>query len=379
MKLLNLVYDKNWSIKEGELQKDEYSLADIVFLFGDTDVIKDEKRFFELAELFPNAKIVGCSSSGNILNSQVTKFPIVATAISFDKASVEISSITFTEEDDIEQISQNLINNLPKENLKHIFLMSDGLLINGSELTRGMNKINKFVPITGGMAGDGARFYETYVIANSGPSQRTIVAIGFYGDSLTIQSGCFAGWSEFGTQRTITKSTGNILYEIDGQPALDLYKKYLGEYASDLPNSGLRYPLNIKENDDSSHEVIRTLLGINEEDKSITFAGDVPVGYKARLMKPDIDELIDGAGKAAEVITKINDKPAFGLIVSCVGRKIVMNQLIDDELEIIQEILGENVLLSGFYSYGEIAPFQDNLLNCELHNQTMTLTTIYES
>lgn len=379
MKLLNLVYDKNWSIKEGELQKDEYSLADIVFLFGDTDIIKDEKRFFELAELFPNAKIVGCSSSGNILNSQVTKFPIVATAISFDKASVEISSITFTEEDDIEQISQNLINNLPKENLKHIFLMSDGLLINGSELTRGMNKINKFVPITGGMAGDGARFYETYVIANSGPSQRTIVAIGFYGDSLTIQSGCFAGWSEFGTQRTITKSTGNILYEIDGQPALDLYKKYLGEYASDLPNSGLRYPLNIKENDDSSHEVIRTLLGINEEDKSITFAGDVPVGYKARLMKPDIDELIDGAGKAAEVITKINDKPAFGLIVSCVGRKIVMNQLIDDELEIIQEILGENVLLSGFYSYGEIAPFQDNLLNCELHNQTMTLTTIYES
>ena len=379
MKLSNLVYDKDWSIKEGNLQKDEYSLANVVFLFGDTDFIKEEKRFFELAELFPNAKIVGCSSSGNILNSQVTKFPIVATAISFEKAFVEISSITFKEEDDIEQISQNLINNLPKENLKHIFLMSDGLLINGSELTRGINKINKFVPVTGGMAGDGARFYETYVIANSAPSQRTIVAIGFYGDSLTVQSGCFAGWSEFGTQRTITKSTGNILYEIDGQPALDLYKKYLGEYASDLPNSGLRFPLNIKENEDSSHEVIRTLLGINEEDKSITFAGDVPVGYRARLMKPDIDELIDGAGKAAEVITKTNDKTAFGLIVSCVGRKIVMNQLIDDELEIIQDILGENVLLSGFYSYGEIAPFQDNLLNCELHNQTMTLTTIYES
>mgnify|MGYP003586419971 FL=1 len=379
MKLLNLVYEKDWSIKEGELLKDEYSCANIVFLFGDTDAIKDEKRFFELAELFPNAKIVGCSSSGNILNSQVTKFPIVATAISFDKAFVEISSITFKEGDDIEQISQNLINNLPKENLKHIFLMSDGLLINGSQLVRGINKINKFVPVTGGMAGDGARFCETYVIANNVPAQRTIVAVGFYGDSLTIQSGCFAGWSEFGTQRTITKSTGNILYEIDGQPALDLYKKYLGVYASDLPNSGLRFPLNIKENEDSSQEVIRTLLGINEEEKSITFAGDVPVGYKARLMKPDIDELIDGAGKAAEVINKINDKTAFGLIVSCVGRKIVMNQLIDDEVEIIQNTLGENVLLSGFYSYGEFAPSQDNLLNCELHNQTMTLTTIYES
>jgi len=379
MELINLIYDnKNWLAKDGNLKNEDYSKANIVFLFGDTDIIKDKKRYLELVELFPTAKIVGCSSSGNILNSQVSQYPLVATAISFDTSWVEISSINFNEGDDIEKLSENLINNLPKENLKHIFLMSDGLLINGSQLTRGINKINKFTTVTGGMAGDGARFLETYVIANNIPTQRTIVAVGFYGNSLSVQSGCFAGWSEFGTQRTITKSDGNILYEIDGQPALDLYKKYLGEYASSLPNSGLRYPLNIKENDDS-HEIIRTLLSINEEDKSITFAGDVPTGFKARLMKPDIDELIEGAGKAAEVIKKVNDKTALGLIVSCVGRKIVMNQLIDDELEIIQETLGDNVHLIGFYSYGEIAPFQDNLSTCELHNQTMTLTTIYES
>jgi hypothetical protein len=377
MKLLNLVYEKNWTIKDGELSQDEYASAHIVFLFGDTDSIKDEKRFFELRKLFPNAKIVGCSSSGNIYNSAVTKFEIVATAICFNNASVEISSINFEDNDDIEKLSENLINKLPKENLKHIFLISEGLLLNGSQLARGINKNNKFVPVTGGLAGDGARFSETYVIANDIPAQRTIVAVGFYGDSLSIQSGCFAGWSEFGVQRTITKSTGNVLYEVDGEPALDLYKKYLGEYAADLPNSGLRFPLNIKENDNSP-EVIRTLLAINEEEKSITFAGDVPEGFKARLMKPNIEELIQGSGKAAEVINKINDKTAFGLIVSCVGRKIVMNQLIDDELEIIQDILGDNVVLSGFYSYGEIAPFQDNLLNCQLHNQTMTLTTIYE-
>jgi hypothetical protein len=309
--------------------------------------------------------------------SKVTKFQIVATAIAFDKATVEISTINFNDNDDIEKLSEELIDKLPKDNLKHIFLMSDGLLINGSQLTRGINKVNKLIPVTGGLAGDGARFCETYVIADNIPSLRTIVAVGFYGDSLSIQSGCFAGWSEFGAQRTITKSDGNVLYEIDGQPALDLYKKYLGDYAIDLPNSGLRFPLNIKE-DENSPEVIRTLLGINEEEKSITFAGDVPVGFKARLMKPDIEELIQGAGKAALVIDKINDKTALGLIVSCVGRKIVMNQLIDDELEIIQDILGDNMILSGFYSYGEIAPFQDDLLTCKLHNQTMTLTTIYE-
>lgn len=379
MKLQNLIYDNNaWvSVNDG-LTKEDYSKVNIVFLFGDTDVLKDEKRYFEIVELFPKAKIVGCSSSGNILDSQVSKYSIVATAISFDSAWVELSSIDFDDSDNVEILSENLINNLPKENLKHIFLMSDGLLINGSQLTRGINKINKFIPVTGGMAGDGARFQETYVLANNIPKQRTIIAVGFYGDSLTVQSGCFAGWSEFGAVRTITKSIGNVLYEIDGEPALDLYKRYLGEQASGLPNSGLRYPLNIKE-DENSAEVIRTLLGVNEEDKSITFAGDVPIGFKARLMKPDIEALIDGAGRAASIINKINDKTALGLIVSCVGRKIVMNQLIDDELEIIQETLGENVHLTGFYSYGEIAPFQDDLLTCQLHNQTMTLTTIYES
>jgi len=379
MKLQNLIYDNNvWvSVNDG-LTKEDYSKVNIVFLFGDTDVLKDEKRYFEIVELFPKAKIVGCSSSGNILDSQVSKYSIVATAISFDSAWVELSSINFDDSDNVEILSENLINNLPKENLKHIFLMSDGLLINGSQLTRGINKINKFIPVTGGMAGDGARFKETYVLANNIPKQRTIIAVGFYGDSLTVQSGCFAGWSEFGAVRTITKSIGNVLYEIDGEPALDLYKRYLGDQASGLPNSGLRYPLNIKE-DENSAEVIRTLLGVNEEDKSITFAGDVPIGFKARLMKPDIEALIDGAGRAASIINKVNDKTALGLIVSCVGRKIVMNQLIDDELEIIQEILGENVHLAGFYSYGEIAPFQDDLLTCQLHNQTMTLTTIYES
>jgi hypothetical protein len=167
------------------------------------------------------------------------------------------------------------------------------------------------------------------------------------------------------------------LYELDGRPALDLYKEYLGEYASDLPNSGLRFPLNVRK-DENSPEIIRTLLGINEEDKSIIFAGNVPEGYTARLMKPNIDLLIEGAGHAAEIAKLQNEKSAFGLVVSCVGRKIVMSQLVDEELEAVSEELGENVQLSGFYSYGEIAPFADDLKTCELHNQTMTLTVIYE-
>jgi hypothetical protein len=376
MQIETLVYNKEWKIHSSDLPEKEYANVNIVFIFGYTDVIKNEKHFNEIKVRYPNAHIVGSSTSGNIVATEVSTYELTATAVNFEKSSVDISYLTFTDNENIEELSKTLISKLKKDNLKHIFVISDGLLINGSLLARGINHVNA-VPVTGGMAGDGDRFQETYVIADDIAKQRTIVAVGFYGENLSIGTGCFAGWSEFGAQRKITKSKDNILYEIDGEPALDLYKRYLGELANELPNSGLRFPLSIKKDEDSP-EVIRTLLGIDKEKKSITYAGDVPEGYSVRLMKADIDVLIDGAGKAAKSIKQVNNKTALGLIVSCVGRKIVMNYLVDDELEEVQEILGKNVKLTGFYSYGEIAPFNDDILNCQLHNQTMTLTTIYE-
>ena len=378
MQIETLVYENEWKKNTSDLPESEYNNVDIVFIFGYTDIIKNEARFNEIKERYPNANIVGSSTSGNVVAAEVSTYELTATAVNFEKSTVDVSSLTFNDNDDIEELSKTLITKLTKKNLKHIFVISDGLLINGSQLARGINHVNNDVPVTGGMAGDGDRFQETYVIANGVAKQRTIVAVGFYGESLSVGTGCFAGWSEFGAKRKITKSKDNVLYEIDGEPALDLYKKYLGELANELPNSGLRFPLSIKK-DENSPEVIRTLLAIDKDEKSITYAGDVPESYSARLMKADIDVLIDGAGKAAKSIVQANNKTALGLIVSCVGRKIVMNYLVDDELEEVQEILGENVKLTGFYSYGEIAPFNDDMLNCQLHNQTMTLTTIYEA
>lgn len=379
MKIETLLFEENDWIKEsGDIEHNNHNDVNIVFVFGDTQAIKDEKRFHEIKLRYPNAHIVGSSTSGNIVAAEVSSYELTATAVLFENSSVEVSTLTFNDDDNIEELSKSLISNLDQKNLKHIFIISDGLLINGSQLARGINNVSNKTPVTGGMAGDGDRFQETYVIANGVAKQRTLVAVGFYGENLSVGTGCFAGWSEFGAQRVITKSKDNILYEIDGEPALDLYKKYLGDLAKELPNSGLRFPLSIKENE-KSPEVIRTLLGIDEKEGSITFAGDVPEGYAARLMKADIDVLIDGAGKAAKSIIQANNKTALGLVVSCVGRKIVMNSLVDDELEEVQEILGDNVKLTGFYSYGEISPFKEDIQTCQLHNQTMTLTIIYES
>jgi hypothetical protein len=375
LKVDTLIFNKEWVTQAQEIQN--AAEANIVFVFGDSDVFKQESVYDSLKALYPNAHVIGSSSSGNILGKELSESTMVASAVRFEKSRVAVESIDFKENDDVKEISMKLVQKLPQEGLKHIFLISDGLNINGSELVKGVNAVVSGVSVTGGMAGDGARFQETWVLCDDVAKQNRISVVGFYGEALHISSGCFAGWSEFGTDREITKSVGNVLYEIDGEPALDLYKRYLGEYASDFPNSGLRFPLSIKEKE-GDPEIIRTLLGINEEEKSITFAGNVPTGFSARLMKPDIDTLIDGAGEAAKDIEIYNDKRALGLVVSCVGRKIVMDQLVDEELESIGDILGENVQLIGFYSYGEIAPFVQNRLHCELHNQTMTLTVIYE-
>lgn len=367
--------NKQWQINENILDR---NTIDIVFIFGDSEDIKQVEAYESLREIYGDAHIVGCSSSGNILGDELSNASIVGTAISFKTSNVQVAVKDFSSSNDQENISKKLIEELPKENLKHIFLLSDGLNMNGSFLVKGANAaVSSKIPITGGLAGDGMDFKETWVVANDVAKQNRLVAIGFYGDDLVSSSGCYAGWEEFGIYRHITKSSGNIVYEIDGKPALDLYKKYLGEYANKLPSSGLKFPFNVKEQKDSK-AVIRSVLAIDEEAKSLIFAGDVQEGSYARLMKSDIDGLIDGSAEAASDINKHNKSDALGLVVSCVGRRVVLNQLTEEELEVISDTLGVNVQLTGFYSYGELAPHSNELLSCQLHNQTMTLTVIYE-
>lgn len=352
--------------------------ADLVLIFGNTDILEKNIHYTFFANQYKNAQIIGSSSSGNVLGPVVSTKDVVATIISFDKGYIKTSILDFTQEDDLNMISQNLVANLPEEDLKSIFIISDGLNMNGSILAHNVNTIRPNTLITGGLAGDDARFEKTLVIANDDAKEKRIVAIGFYGSDLHVSSGCYSGWDEFGAERVITKSVGNIVYEIDNEPALELYKRYLGDEAQNLPGSALRFPLSIKQDEEEKDFLIRTVLAVDESNQSMTFAGDIPVGYVAKLMKTNIEGLIDGSELAAKDIDQINKNTALGLVVSCVGRKLVMKGLTDEELEIIEDTVGTNVHLTGFYSYGELAPFSDKIKACELHNQTMTFTTIYE-
>ena len=368
--------EEKWHYENESIQNK--SDVDLVLIFGATDVLEKNIHYTFFAKQYKNAQIIGSSSAGNVLGAKVSDKDVVATAISLDKGYIKTSVIDFIQEDDFNIVSQNLVANLPDEKLKSIFIISDGLSMNGTVLAHNVNKIKANTLITGGLAGDDARFEKTLVIANDHAKNNRMVAIGFYGDDLHVSSGCYSGWDEFGAERIITKSVGNVVYEIDNEPALELYKKYLGDEAKNLPGSGLRFPLSIKQNEKDGNYLIRTLLAVDETENSMTFAGDVYEGYIAKLMKTNIDGLIDGSELAAKDIHKANENTALGLVVSCIGRKLVMRDLTDEELEIIEDTVGSNVKLTGFYSYGELAPFSDKIKSCELHNQTMTLTVIYE-
>lgn len=352
--------------------------ANLVLAFGERTFLESSSPYKKLRALYPNAQIVICSTSGQISNTNLVENSLVATSIQFEKSTIKVTEIDILLNSDIKELGNKIKEDLLSDDLKSILIISEGSFINGTELINELIfQTKESVPIFGGLAGDEYYFEKTVVGLNRDASPGKIVAIGFYGDALHFGFGSEGGWSDFGPEREVTHSDKNVLYKIGDRFALDLYKEYLGKYADELPGSSLYFPLSMKENKDSE-PVVRTILSIDEEKKSMTFAGNIPNGSKVRLMKGNIDKLIDASYNAAEEIySKQIKNPELVLLVSCVGRKIVLGNRIEEEIEAVKEIFGDKMLVCGFYSYGEISPTL-NKVACELHNQTMTLTTISE-
>lgn len=378
MKIQQKKFSKNgtWEI----IRNPEFDgeLCNLLIVFGSTALLSDEVIYSKLKSHYPNAIILLNSTAGEIIDTQVNDETISLTAIHFEKTILKAAVTSIENAENSFEAGKRLTQQLEKEGLKNILVIADGQLVNGSDLVLGMQKsLPENVMITGGLAGDGARFSKTLIGLNETPLAGRIAAIGFYGNDISISSGSVGGWDSFGHERLITKSKNNILYELDNKPALDIYKKYLGDYVKDLPLSGLLFPLSIR-NEDYNSSLVRTILSINEEEKSLTFAGNMPEGSYARLMTVNFDRLIEGASQAAKNTILGNIKePDLALLISCVGRKIVLDQRVEEEVEVVREMYGDKTAIAGFYSYGEIAP-SINYEKAELHNQTMTITTFTE-
>jgi hypothetical protein len=378
MKTSLLQFAENAWVDNPASQSTDKTKVKLVLCFAEKERLKNTHVYRLLKEQFQLAEIAICSTAGEIYHNNVQDNSIIAVAMEFDKTDVKTASVNIRDYDGSYNAAVALAKKLPAEHLSYILVLSDGGLVNGSELVKGLSEVaGKNILVTGGLAADGSAFKSTLVGLNEIPAEGNIAAIGFYGSNLTVTHGSQGGWDTFGLEKQITKSSANILYEIENKNALELYKKYLGPDADQLPKSALLFPLSVTI-PGSKTPVVRTILSIDEKEKTMIFAGDVPEGSTVRFMKANFDNLTAAASTAAnQTILNRDEMPGFALLISCVGRKLILGPRIDEEVDAVAETLGDKTLLAGFYSYGEISPFNEGG-NCQLHNQTMTITSFYE-
>ncbi len=379
MKLCTFSYKpiSGWSISEFPNLDSKKTL---VMVFASPEYMDCPGALAELIKAYPKSKLIGCSTAGEIAGAFVNDASLSVAVLQFEHSTLHTVSAEIKDAGDSLAAGEQLAKQLNKKDLCGVFVLSDGLKVNGSELVKGLNAgLPPQVVITGGLAGDGDRFQRTWVIRNGRPESGVITAVGFYGDRLHITHGSRGGWDTFGPERRVTRSSGNVLYELDGKPALALYKEYLGELASGLPATGLLFPLSIRQDAADTRQLVRTILAIDEASQSMTFAGDIPKGYMAQLMRANFDRLVNGASMAAgQASESAADRGAvLAVAISCVGRRLVLGERIEEETESTLENLPAGTQQIGFYSYGELSPCTSG--SCDLHNQTMTLTTFSEA
>lgn len=353
----------------------------LVLIFGASSFLEQPDPIQELAQAYPSSIIAGCSTSGEIFGTDISDDSLAVAVVSFGASQLRMATAAVNDSNLSRAAGQQLSQQLLADDLRGILVLSDGLAVNGSELVQGFNSIlPDDVVVTGGLAGDGDRFERTWIIQDGRPVSGVVSAIGFYGDAVRIGHGSMGGWDIFGPERRVSHSRGNVLYELDGQPALELYKRYLGDLADGLPATALRFPLALRDDAGDEKSVVRTILSINEEDQSMTFAGDIPEGAHVQLMRANFERLVDGAAGAAMMTREsCPDQigPVLAIAISCVGRRLVLGEATEEEVESTIEVLPNGTQQVGFYSYGEISPYASG--ECDLHNQTMTLTTISEA
>lgn len=357
------------------------SAPSLVLVFGAPAFFEDSQFERDLVTGFPGSHLLGCSTAGEISRGGVHAGSCVITAIHFDHTTLVAASTDLAAMEDSTAAGRRLAEQLKCDDLRAVLVFGQGVRINGSALIEGMtDRLGTELPIMGGLAGDNGAFARTWTLGRTGISDRALVAVGLRGSRLQVSHGSFGGWEPFGPARKVTRCAGNVLFELDGEPALAVYKRYLGDYARDLPASGLLFPFAMLGEDRGTIGLIRTILGIDEANGSLILAGEIrPDGY-LKLMHASTDSLVDGAEAAAAAVGRMRGQAGEGLaiLVSCVGRKLVMGDRVDEEVEAVADVLGPQTVPTGFYSYGEISPFAPTGA-CKLHNQTMTVTCLAET
>jgi hypothetical protein len=332
-----------------------------------------------ICEAVGSSALVGCTTDGEISSEGYSLGSAVLGGIVSDKIQAQVVSVQGLGE--ASEKSGIELARLFDPYVRHVQIFTDGLTENGCAILRGLrSELGDEVPISGGAAGDGGKFRQTFQFIGTKVLSDAIVGIGFSGE-FKLGAGVRSGWSAIGTAKKVTRATGNVVYELNGQPALEVYERFLGKHAADLPSVGVEYPFGFLdatgECGDVDQYILRATMSVNRDQGSIVFAGEIPEGTTVRLTCGDYGSIIEAAEEAATqaLIELGTGSPSMIFFYSCMARKIVLGRRTHEEVDRIRSVFGPKVPMIGFYSYGEYCRQRCGGPSL-FHNETATVTVI---
>lgn len=338
----------------------------------------DKEIYSTILEELPQIPMIGASSTGQMSGRGHTEEGITAAFFHFDKAVVKTTRVKFDHWEDGEKVGNKIIENLQSDDLKGILVLSEGLKLNCSKMVEAIAaKKGDGVALAGGLAGDVFTYSDIFVVDNKdGIRDDSVVAVGFYGDSFHMDVFAHSGVTPMGIEREVTKAKDYALYELDGKPALDVYKQYFRtDDLAKMEKEIVKFPFSIT-NNYIEEGVIRTPLTFTEDGQGIQFTGAIPEGSRVRMMQSASSKFLDGVYDLSEKVKQAEKNSDSSIIaISCACRKLVLGAIVDQEAEILCDELDKKSIV-GFYSFGEIGSNEHN--ESYLYNQTLTLISIYE-
>ncbi|WP_432510477.1 FIST signal transduction protein [Kineococcus sp. SYSU DK001] len=344
----------------------------------------------EVSAAYPTSLVTGCSTAGVADGATLLDDGLLLLVCAFERTRLLLRSAPQTAARS-HAVGRALAGGLHADaaaagtDLRAVLVICDGMDVVGNAFAEGVSLGAAGATVFGGMSalmpGPGGTIRAPWTVLDGALHQGVAVAVGLCGDHVTLTCGTGGGWDELGPPRTATRSSGAELFEIDGQPALDLYRRYLGVEAEGLPGSGLRFPLLLRRRGEQRSALVRSVRSFDEETRAIGLTGDVPEGSVVQLLHQNSEAMVDAAQDAARAATA-GAGPAHGadgalaLVVSCLGRRLALGARVEDELESVTAELGAGTAVAGFYGYGELAP--TSARSCDLHNQTVTVGVISE-
>jgi hypothetical protein len=238
--------------------------------------------------------------------------------------------------------------------------------------------LGKIIPLVGGAAGDEWRFEKTYQYCQDQVLTQTTVGAALGGD-FTFGIGVRHGWEPVGLPMKVTKSRGHRLYELNGRPAAQFYQDTFGEHVDflhqeSLGRAGVLYPLGMS-TPHSTEFLLRAAFSL-EADGAVHYAADLPEGAEVCLMIGSVEGAVKAARIAAmEALSQMQGRtPQMAFVFNCIARRRMFGRHAVEEIETIRDIIGMQVPVAGFYTFGEIAPVEGLKTNpTSFHNETVVI------